>query len=147
VEVPAADVPLPESAPPPDAAASAANVRRVLVVDDNEDAAEMLRVALEHLGYVVDVAFDGLSALTSAATCRPSTVLLDIGLPGIDGYEVARRLREGWTGPSPVHLIAVTGYGQPSDRDLSREAGFDDHLVKPIDLHELHTLLQEHPSS
>jgi CheY-like chemotaxis protein len=83
-------------------------------------------------GYDVQVAFDGPTALNAAAEFQPQAVLLDIGLPGMDGYEVARRLRE-----QPQHrgllLVAITGYGQDDDRVRSREAGFDHHLVKPVD--------------
>jgi CheY-like chemotaxis protein len=117
---------------------------RVLVVDDNEDAASMMRAALEQMGYLVDVASDGLSALDRAATFHPGVVLLDIGLPVIDGYEVARRLRSQEDG-APMRLIAVTGYGQETDTRRSRDAGFERHLVKPVDLDELERIIQSRP--
>jgi PAS domain S-box-containing protein len=106
---------------------------RVLIVDDNIDAAEMLAEWLGAIGHQVDVAADGPTALERAATFRPEVALLDIGLPVMDGYEVARRLRE-LAGCEATRLIALTGYGQESDHDRSRRAGFEDHLVKPVDL-------------
>jgi CheY-like chemotaxis protein len=117
--------------------------QRVLIVDDNQDAANMLRGALEELGYIVDVAFDGPSALSRAETFRPTAVLLDIGLPVMDGYEVARRLRERQPEGESPRLVALTGYGLENDRQRSFDAGFQAHLVKPIDLERLHMLLQE----
>jgi CheY-like chemotaxis protein len=114
---------------------------RVLIVDDNEDAASTMRAALEHLGHVVEVAHDGPSALVASARFMPSSVLLDIGLPVMDGYEVARRLREDANGRR-IRLIAVTGYGQDADRQRALEAGFEEHLVKPVDLRRLDGLLQ-----
>lgn len=120
--------------------APAAEPRRILVVDDNEDAAEMLALVLRKRGYTVVLAFDGEQALAMAQAHRPEVVLLDIGLPGIDGYEVARRLRARPTPERPV-LVAVTGYGQPADRQRSREAGFDHHLVKPVAMEKLLPLL------
>ena len=104
---------------------------RVLVVDDNVDAAETLAMMLRVLGQRVETAHDGTAAIDVAARLVPDLVLLDIGLPGLDGYEVARRLR-GRMGRKPM-LVAVTGYGQDDDRMRSREAGFDRHLVKPVD--------------
>jgi PAS domain S-box-containing protein len=115
--------------------------RRILVVDDNEDATTMMRAALEHLGYVVDVARSGPSALAKASTFQPSTILLDIGIPLMDGYEVARRLRAQPDGDK-VQLLAVTGYGQEADRRRTRDAGFDEHIVKPIDLDYLEQLIE-----
>jgi PAS domain S-box-containing protein len=116
--------------------------RRVLIVDDNVDAADTLRTALEQMGYVVDVASDGPSALEHAAAFRPAVVLLDIGLPFMDGYEVARQLRATWEDDAP-RLLAVTGYGQASDRERTHAAGFDEHLVKPIDLQQLRHALED----
>jgi PAS domain S-box-containing protein len=105
--------------------------RRILVVDDNADSAEALALALGAIGHEVRLAGDGPSALEVAAEFKPQVVLLDIGLPGMDGYEVARRLRarKEWAG---VVLVALTGYGQEEDRRRARDAGFDHHLVKPI---------------
>ena len=117
---------------------------RVFVVEDNLDAASTLVDLLRIWGYEAEAVHDGLVAVELAATFRPDVVLLDIGLPGIDGYEVARRLRGK---PDLAHplIIAVTGYGQESDRKQAREAGFDHHLVKPVDLEALRRLLSQAP--
>jgi signal transduction histidine kinase len=114
--------------------------RRVLVVDDNADAACSLALLLRLSGHEVKVCHDGPAALEAAASYRPEVVLLDIGLPGMDGYAVARRLR-ALPGPGPALLAALTGYGQEDDIRRSREAGFDQHLVKPVDPELLTNLL------
>jgi CheY-like chemotaxis protein len=114
--------------------------RRVLVVDDNADAALTLQMLLHSLGHETHVAHDGKAALEVAARVRPDVVLLDIGLPGVDGYEVARRLRQ-IKGAPPMRIIAVTGWGTDADRRRSQEAGFDVHLVKPLDADELARVL------
>jgi signal transduction histidine kinase len=111
---------------------------RVLVVDDNEDAAELLSDALTETGCVVRTAADGPSALVVAEEFQPEIALLDIGLPIMDGYELGRRLREFHLA---LRLVALTGYGQASDKARSSEAGFDGHLVKPVDLGELQRVL------
>ncbi len=130
---------------PPDAeaarvAGAASHSLRILVVDDSEDTAETMGTLLEMSGHTVQVAHSGPAALEAAATFQPDVVLLDIGLPGLDGYQVAERLRED---PSMrgVTLIAASGYGQEEDRRRSMEAGIDRHLVKPVDLRELQDLL------
>jgi signal transduction histidine kinase/CheY-like chemotaxis protein len=105
---------------------------RILVVDDNADAAELLADALRERGHVVSTAEDGPTALRLAETFHPDIAVLDIGLPVMDGYELATKLRE--MRPAPTALIAVTGYGQPEDRARGTAAGFDAHLVKPIEL-------------
>lgn len=115
--------------------------RRILVVDDNADAAEGLSDFLRALGHSVRTARDGASAIQEASRLRPEIVLLDIGLPDIDGHEVARRLRTQTSLRSSL-FVALTGYGQERDRQLSREAGFDHHLVKPVDLGKLEGLLK-----
>jgi signal transduction histidine kinase len=123
--------------PPPTLAPAAERHKRVLVVDDNEDAAAMLQHALTSLGYEVEIANDGPSALEVCARFSPDVALLDIGLPVMDGYELAQRLRERLidSGRVPaLRLLAVTGYGQEGDRARSVDAGFHEHLVKPIDL-------------
>jgi signal transduction histidine kinase len=112
-------------------ALSALRPFRVLVVDDNEDAAFLFSEALRKLGHKVDVAHDGPTALAVARERPPEIAFLDIGLPVMDGYELGRRLKEQG---ALVKLVAVTGYGNTSDRARSREAGFDLHLVKPVDL-------------
>jgi CheY-like chemotaxis protein len=114
--------------------------RRVLVVDDNVDAAESMSALLEIWGHEAHACHDGATALTAVAELRPDTVLLDIGLPGMDGYEVARRLRA--LDDNPVRLLAaLTGYGQEQDRERSAAAGFDVHLTKPVDPTRLRQLL------
>ena len=115
---------------------------RVLVVDDNIDSADSIAMLLQVSGHDVRVAYSGPDALETAAEYQPDIVLLDIGLPGIDGYEVARRLRSH-AQLERVKLIAVTGYGQEADRLHSQEAGFDYHLVKPVDAQKLQDLLVE----
>jgi CheY-like chemotaxis protein len=115
---------------------------RVLVVDDNEDAAALIAEVLGELGYETRVAHDGPAALHAAAELVPDVAVLDIGLPVIDGYEVARRMREQ-PALRDMRLIALTGYGQESDMVRSREAGFSFHLVKPIDPSRLATIIEE----
>jgi PAS domain S-box-containing protein len=115
---------------------------RVMVVDDNVELAQGLARLLKLLGHDVKIAHDGPSALESARGFQPEIVLLDIGLPGLDGYQVAMQLRREGYGRS-ARLIAITGYGHDEDRARSREAGFDYHLVKPIEFRSLVTLLSE----
>ena len=110
--------------------------KRVLVVDDNEDAAEGLSLALKLRGYATAVAHDGPQAIACASTFNPEIALLDIGLPVMDGYELAGRLR-ALPGLAGLRIIAVTGYGQESDRARSRAAGFHAHLVKPTDFADI----------
>jgi CheY-like chemotaxis protein/anti-sigma regulatory factor (Ser/Thr protein kinase) len=105
--------------------------RRVLVVDDNRNAAEMLVLLLETLGHEVAVAADGHEALERGEAFRPEVVFLDIGLPRLDGYETCRLIRQRDWGRE-IRIAAVTGWGQDEDRRRSEEAGFDDHLVKPV---------------
>ena len=111
----------------------------VLIVDDNEDAAAMLAEYVASLGYRVRTAHDGPAALKAVVEASPDMALLDIGLPVMDGYELASRLRQA---PAPPKLIAVTGYGQAADRERTRQSGFDAHLVKPVDLDALADLLE-----
>ena len=114
---------------------------RVLVVDDNQDAAELLSEALQLLGYRTATAHDGPAALRVAAEFQPDTALLDIGLPVMDGYELAQRLRAQLGGE--LKLVAITGYGQDSDRARSQAAGCQDHFTKPVDLRKLAERLAE----
>jgi PAS domain S-box-containing protein len=116
----------------------APQAQRILVVDDNVDAASTVAELLVMLGNDVQVVHDGLAAVSAAAGMRPDIVLLDIGLPGIDGYEAARRIRAA--AGSGIRLIALTGWGQDKDREQARAAGFDDHWVKPVALDKLRSL-------
>lgn len=117
--------------------------RRVLIVEDNDDARDMLRHLLQQAGHEVHEAADGLRGLEQALALRPDAAVIDIGLPGLDGYEVARRVRAA--GRTHVLLVAVTGYGQAGDRQRSDEAGFDAHLTKPVDPLALESLLANLP--
>ncbi len=113
---------------------------RLLIVEDNADAREMLRMLLESEGYRVATTGDGISALAAIAVERPDVALIDIGLPELDGFGVAQRVRAQF-GPEEVRLIALTGYGQASDREKTRAAGFDEHLTKPVDIRKLRETL------
>jgi CheY-like chemotaxis protein len=117
--------------------------RRILVVDDNKDAAKSLAMVLRLDGHEVRTAHNGSAALTIAETESPEVIFLDIGMPGLDGYEVAKRLR-GRAGAEEKLLVALTGFGQDADRRRSQEAGFDCHLVKPVAPDDLKKLLS-HP--
>jgi PAS domain S-box-containing protein len=112
--------------------ASGGRSRRVLIVEDNADSRAMLRATLELAGHVVIDRADGVSGLDAALTQTPEVALIDVGLPGLSGYELARRVRSTLPG-QPMMLIALTGYGQPEDRARALEAGFDAHVVKPVD--------------
>jgi CheY-like chemotaxis protein len=114
----------------------------VLVVDDNADAAHTLARLVRLLGHTTCVAYDGEEALRAVSQFTPDIALLDIGLPKLDGWELARRLRRQLSN-NPL-LVAVTGYGTERDRELSRQAGFDHHFLKPIDFRVLADLLQTH---
>ena len=114
-------------------AVSGGGVLRILVVDDNVDTALSLAMLLELRGHRVETAHDGARAVEAARACRYDALLMDLGLPGVDGYEAARRIRALGGEPPPV-LIAISGYGFDTDLARSREAGFDHHLVKPADL-------------
>jgi YD repeat-containing protein len=115
---------------------------RVLITDDNRDAADTLSDLLLNDGHDTRVAYDGAGALAVAAEFRPDVVLLDIGMPGMDGYETARAMRR-LPGLEHVTLAALTGWGAAEDRARSRAAGFDHHLLKPIVLAELQALLRQ----
>ena len=116
--------------------------QRVLVVDDNVDAAEGLAMLLRLDDHEVTIAHDGAHALALAAAARPTVVLLDIGLPGMDGYEVCRRLRTA--GFTDTRIFALTGYSQDRDKQLALEAGFDAHMVKPVEFEKLQQILAAH---
>jgi CheY-like chemotaxis protein len=128
-------------APAPGPAREAESLR-VLVVDDNVDAAEMLAHLLDADGHEVRVAHDPAGALSMIERFTPQIALLDIGLPAMDGYELGLQLRERINGAG-CRLIALTGYGQPSDRSRSARAGFEAHLVKPIDPARLLALVKK----
>src|SRR6201996_2709783 len=106
--------------------------RRVLIVDDNEDAANSLALLLKLGGHETIPVYSAVDALERAVAFKPDVVLLDIGLPGMDGYEVAQKMRE-LPGLRDIRLVAVTGYGRSDDRARARDAGFDDHLTKPVE--------------
>ena len=124
------------------AQAAPVKVLKVMVVDDNADAAEMLAMYVEALGHEVSVEYSSINAVGVAQSVRPDVCLLDIGLPDMDGYELARRLREDPLTAAAI-LVAVTGYGQEQDRSRTRAAGFDHHFVKPIDTAALAELLRK----
>ena len=116
--------------------------RRILVVDDNRDSAKTLAMLLDVTGHQTQIAFDGLEAVAAAETFRPDVVLLDIGLPKLNGYETAITIREQSWGKDML-LVALTGWGQDDDRQKSKDAGFDAHLVKPVEHSVLTKLLAE----
>lgn len=116
--------------------------RRIVIVEDSGDSREMLRYLLEHAGHAVHEAADGPSGLRIILELRPDIALVDVGLPGLDGYEVARRVRADEAGRA-VRLVALTGYGLPDDLRRSEGAGFDAHLVKPVDPTRLAAIIRE----
>jgi CheY-like chemotaxis protein len=113
---------------------------RILVADDNRDATESMALVLRLMGHEIHTAHDGLEAVQAAASFRPEVVLLDIGMPKMNGYEAARHIREQPWGEE-MALIALTGWGQEEDKRRALEAGFDHHLTKPVDPEVLETLL------
>src|SRR5262249_31777116 len=119
--------------------------RRILVVEDSQDARDMLRIYLAQSGHQVFEAADGPSAVEAAARVSPDIARVDVGLPGLDGYEVARRIRATADGQRML-LVALTGYGQPQDTRRALDAGFDAHLVKPFDRDRLSRLLATAPA-
>jgi CheY-like chemotaxis protein len=118
----------------------------VLVVDDNADAADVLCLLLEALGHTTSAEHDAERAIVRAAQQSPQMVFLDIGLPDMDGYELARRLRSMPETVGAV-FVAVTGYGQPEDRERARQAGFDHHVVKPVKLAVVRELLDNYAAA
>jgi two-component system, sensor histidine kinase len=114
--------------------------QRVLIVEDNQDAGEMYRMLIELYGHEVLLAENGARGLEMLKSARPDVALVDIGLPVMDGYELARRFRAE-PDAKRVYLVALTGYGSSSDVDRSRQAGFDLHMLKPVDPQELKSLL------
>jgi PAS domain S-box-containing protein len=140
VELPVAAIREDPVAPPGNDVAPAAGSRRVLVADDNRDAADTLGLLLELYGHEVRIAHSGNAALAVAHSFRPDVALLDIAMPDLSGYEVARNLRVGAACPDIV-LIALTGYGQDADKERAQEAGFNHHLTKPVDPSKLEALI------
>jgi CheY-like chemotaxis protein len=118
---------------------------RIMIVDDNRDSADSLASLLQLDGHETQVAYSGPGALERASQFRPALVLLDIGLPGMDGYEVARMLRAA-PATAQVGLVAVTGYSRSEDERRARDAGFNAHLVKPIDLNCLERIISQLPN-
>jgi CheY-like chemotaxis protein len=110
--------------------------KRILIVDDNEDARDLLSGLLELQGYKIETAGDATGALEIAARWKPEVIVLDLGLPEVDGWELARRLRQ-IEGLGQTRIVALTGYGSEHDRERSREAGIDVHLVKPVEIAQL----------
>jgi signal transduction histidine kinase len=128
----------------PGAAGPAAAVRHVLIIEDNADGRESLRTLLKLLGHRVEVAASGLEGVEAALTNRPELALIDIGLPDLDGFQVAEQVRAALG--SAIVLVALTGHGQPEDRRRAHEAGFNAHLVKPVQLEALQKVLAENPA-
>jgi signal transduction histidine kinase/CheY-like chemotaxis protein len=120
-------------------AATTSAPRHIVVVEDNADIRDLLRIKLHHLGYRVETAEDGVKGLEAVLSAKPDIALVDIGLPGLDGYDLARRVREELG--NEVYLVALTGYGQADDRKRALEAGFDVHLTKPADMVDLQNVL------
>jgi CheY-like chemotaxis protein len=114
---------------------------KILIVDDSSDSADLLAFVVKMAGHDPEVAYDAQAALETARERQPDVVFLDIGLPEIDGYELARRLR-ALPGLTNVHLVATTGYGGDDDKQRGREAGVNDHLVKPIESEQVEGLLE-----
>jgi CheY-like chemotaxis protein len=130
----------------PDEASTAATPRKLLIADDNSDAAESLAMLLRLEGHEVTVVANGRQAVRATAEVQPEFALLDIGMPDMDGYEVARQLRRIQL-PSKLTLIAVTGWGREGDKARASEAGFDYHFTKPIEPDELFELLKQNGHS
>ncbi|HEX7787306.1 MAG TPA: response regulator [Methylomirabilota bacterium] len=130
----------PPSTPP------ASTPRRVVIVEDSPDSREMLRYLLEQAGHEVHEAADGPGGVEAILSIAPHVALVDLGLPGLDGYEVARRVRADAAGRA-VQLVAMTGYGQPEDVRRAEGAGFDAHLVKPVDPAHVTALIRERPTA
>jgi two-component system, chemotaxis family, CheB/CheR fusion protein len=145
VRLPVTQVAQPQPIAPSHESLAARTARRILVVDDNRDAAASLAMFLKLSGHDTHIAHDGLEAVEKAAQLAPDVILLDIGLPKISGLEAARRIRAQSQGKRPV-LVALTGWAHDADRQNSREAGFNAHVVKPVDLDVLANLLMEFPA-
>jgi CheY-like chemotaxis protein len=134
-------IPAPARAVPAAAQVEDARARDILIVEDNADAAETLRLLLELSGHRVRVERDGTAGLQALLEHSPEVALIDVGLPGMDGYELVRRLRAAVDGRRAPFMVAVTGYGLPEDRERALAAGFDAHLTKPVDAGALASLI------
>ncbi len=134
------------AAAPPPVDVSPRRQRRIVIVEDNADAREMLQMLLSVEGHEVDSAEDGRDGLALIERLQPDVALIDIGLPLLNGYDVARTLRARSQGP-PVLLVALTGYGQPEDRQRALAAGFDEHLIKPVNLERLTQIMSRSPAA
>jgi PAS domain S-box-containing protein len=142
VRLPVVSVPKPQDSQGSGEAAGQQVRHRILVVDDNRDSADSLAMMLKLLGHEVATAHDGLQAVEMVGAFQPNVALLDLGMPKLNGYDAARRIRDKW-GKNDLVLIALTGWGQEEDRRRTREAGFNHHLVKPVDLDALQKLIAE----
>ena len=140
VRLPATAAPVTTELAPAPGESTGRPSRRVLVVEDNADARDMLRMLLELNGHVVETSEDGFGALAKLESFRPDVALIDVGLPGIDGYAVARQARER-PATRGVRLVALTGYGLADDRARALAAGFDRHITKPVDPDQLQELV------
>lgn len=145
VRLPLAKAPERQEKPAPEPARCATRSLRILVIEDNADMRDSMRELLHLWGHVAETAADGLEGLAQVLLFKPDIALIDLGLPRMDGYEVARQVR-GQEGGRDVLLIALSGYGQPADREAAEAAGFDRHIVKPPDLAELESLLAREAS-
>ena len=145
VHLPIIDKPAVAFSPVSDVTPKSSSQRRILIVDDNRDSADSLAMLFEITGSQTHLAHDGVEAIESIEKYRPEVVLLDIGLPKLDGHEVCRRVREQPWGKDII-IIALTGWGQEDDRRKSEEAGFNGHLVKPVDYDKLLALLESSTS-
>jgi CheY-like chemotaxis protein len=128
-----------QGTPPPLGVGALRSKRRVVVVEDSEDLRDTIKEFLESLGHAVELAGNGLDAVAKILEVRPDIAFIDIGIPGIDGYEVARRVRAALNGQK-IRLVALTGYGDPNAQAAARSAGFDVHATKPINATELSKL-------
>jgi CheY-like chemotaxis protein len=144
VRLPIASAPAAETRSDPVISAHYTGSSRILLVEDDVDAGESLRLLLSDLGYDVHIVKDGSAALAAAFGLQPQVILLDIGLPGMNGYELARNLRERMP---RLLLIALSGFGQPEDVRRSREAGIDYHFLKPLEVEKLQEVLTNHETS
>ncbi|HSD89150.1 MAG TPA: response regulator, partial [Kofleriaceae bacterium] len=133
----------PKDQPEPAPAPASARPLRIVIVEDNEDAREILVTALEQRTHEVISAADGDEGLAKILAERPDVALIDIGLPKRDGYDIVRTVRSTMKGDTPPRLVAMTGYGQPEDKARAYDAGFDEHLVKPLSLDRVHAILAQ----